>query len=691
MQQVFGIMFFIVFPAVLSGLVKQLIIKEKINVNSFVSYACIDWICISGIKTLLGEYDYTILESFEDNGASTYIHYLIPVILIAIVLPYAIRFVVKHCTCKIEQVETAVVSSVFILSIINIIRNWKVENIYILIAGIVALARVIVIIVRKGSDIFHTNEENKKTIVLQTVSIVLFWAILIFVFIPGKIYVSNASEFHVQYSNYMFTLICGSIIVSVALIEGTLIFLKEEKGFFLTTLFGYTVCCYIQQNFLNGKMQQLDGQSQAWSEGKAYFNAFIWFAIILVFAILSQKQKTLKVIAIVSTYLSLILVFTITYLSLTTDFSKEYNTATTVKLFELDDKNNTIVFVLDWFDEQILEQIVEDDEEFLEPLEGFTWYKNQTSRYAFTYMSIPYLMTGVEWPKDMHEPEYTEYAYTNGHFIHDMNDAGYDVGIYSDSQMIRDYDNEVVNYSNGSVGRCKFWPTIEMMSSCSKYETMPFILKNDYWYTTGDVDEMRVDGDNYDGDNEWFYSTMKSRGITISSDNLEGSFRFYHIWGIHDSNFTSDMVNGPTDIKDCGRNVFRIVFEYIDMLKAKGLYDNTTFIITADHGQNYLNDDDEMDRQRRNVKNTSNPILLVKEAGKSTGFEESEKAVSHDNFFATVLESMHVQNQSYAESYERTEDNKIRYMDYYRYNDIPHRRYKIEGIATDEKSWSVAE
>lgn len=694
MQLFWGILYFIIFPTVVSVGIHRLWLKEKTNIYIIFLYSCINWIFISGIKSLLGEYDSTILESFTDNGIKTYFHYIIPVLLIAIGAPKVVCFFCKRFLCEIDQLQMIVISSVFIFVVIDVIAECKVRNILIFLAGVVALMRIVALIFRKDTEISLRSEDSKRTIFLQTISIVAFWTLLIYIFIPGKIYVSNASEFHVKYADYVLTLIGGGMLVMSALSVGILVFLKGRlREIFLIMLFGFTVCCYLQQNFLNGKMQQLDGQSQAWSDGKALVNAILWFVILLVFFILSFKKKTLKVIAVIATYISLVLIFTLTYLSVSTDFSKEYNTATTVKMFELDDQNNTIVFVLDWFDEQILEQIVDEDEDFLDPLEGFTWYKNQTSRYSFTYMSIPYLLTGVEWKEGMIESDYVDYAYDNGRFISDISSAMYDIGIYSDSQMIRDKNDEIVNYSNGSVGRCKFWPTIEMMSSCSKYETMPFVLKNNYWYSTSDVNEMRYDGDDYDGDNEWFYSTMKNRGIKVSSDNLNGSFRFYHIWGVHDSNFTADMVNGPTDIKDCGRNVFRIVFEYIDMLKESGLYENATFIITADHGQNYLDDEDEEDRRKRNIRNTSNPILLVKKSGDYVGFGETEKAVSHENFFATVLNSMNIQDSSFADSYFDVEDDekRVRYMDYYRYNDVPHKRYKIEGIATDENSWSVVD
>ena len=80
----------------------------------------------------------------------------------------------------------------------------------------------------------------------------------------------------------------------------------------------------------------------------------------------------------------------------------------------------------------------------------------------------------------------------------------------------------------------------------------------------------------------------------------------------------------------------KIVEEYIKQLKELGQYDNTTIIITADHGYWYFID--------RPLEETTSPYMLVKPAQSAEldaePFKVSTAPVSHMDFPATVLKAM---------------------------------------------------
>ncbi len=132
----------------------------------------------------------------------------------------------------------------------------------------------------------------------------------------------------------------------------------------------------------------------------------------------------------------------------------------------------------------------------------------------------------------------------------------------------------------------------------------------------------------------------------------------------------------------------RIVYEYLDQLRAIGLYDNSEIIITADHGQNYLNEPQQLQKRGLN-KNTSSPILLIKKRNSSGPLCISYAPVSHDEFCATVIESVGANSDAYGRSYDDIEENenRIREFEYYREGDVPYQMYYINGIASDVESW----
>ncbi|MCR5399012.1 MAG: sulfatase-like hydrolase/transferase, partial [Lachnospiraceae bacterium] len=326
--------------------------------------------------------------------------------------------------------------------------------------------------------------------------------------------------------------------------------------------------------------------------------------------------------------------------------------------------------------------------DLLKPLEGFTWYRNQTSRYAFTHMSVPYLLTDVRWQNGMTEEEYTDKAYEQSTFLSDIADLGYDIGLYTEPAVVRD-DAGVVTNCERSSGYCDLVKTLKVMSKCSRYEMMPFCLKQLFLYTSRDMSDMVKYKNTYYLYNQLFYKQMLEEKLQIS-DNVDKTFRFYHINGCHDRDIDDEVnYSNNDDIYSCGKGVFKIVFEYMDELKKIGLYDKTTIIITADHGQNYLVWPDLRDKAKL-YKNTSSPILLIKEKGCRSDIRISDAPVSHDEFCASIMKYAGGDGEAYGRSYSdisETED-RIREMDFYWTGVVSYKRYVINGPATDPNSWS---
>ncbi len=177
-------------------------------------------------------------------------------------------------------------------------------------------------------------------------------------------------------------------------------------------------------------------------------------------------------------------------------------------------------------------------------------------------------------------------------------------------------------------------------------------------------------------------------GLNMDQKNGK-TFKFYHVNGCHDRDTDEELRFKPSDIYSCGKGVFKIVFAYMDELKRIGLYDNTTVIITADHGQNYLVWPDSREKCRL-YKNTSNPILLIKERGSRGEVGISDAPVSHDDFFASIMEYAGGNRDGYGRTYGEIGETEERHreMDFYWTGVVPYKRYHINGMATDPDSWS---
>ena len=395
----------------------------------------------------------------------------------------------------------------------------------------------------------------------------LFLAFTILVFGPLEIFISNSSDFQFAFSDFWWMLVVfasGYLLISTVFIA-----LLPDKLCEVITLFifTFTLCCYMQTMFLNGKMQVLVGQEVVWETKTIVVNLFVWFCFFaIVFAgryFLKDKGK--KVIQFLS--LSLVAVQFVALISLlfTTDvlYEKKNGYVSNENMLELSQGKNVIVFILDFFDGRTMNTILNEDEDFLEPLEGFTYYPNAISVHSRTYPSITYLLTGNMCYFDKKPQVYVNEAYEKSNFIPTLYENGIEVGLYTFPSYIG---------NSARTQMCNFVPEklelrfAEVVRCCGKmvfYRDMPYVVKKRFEYDVSNIN-IRVVRDNVSdetGNNaalyqnfndEWFAGMLTEDGLNIGEK--DGCFRFYHLASVH-----ADLSNPYP----CAIRSFEIVYDYL--------------------------------------------------------------------------------------------------------------------------------
>ena len=130
----------------------------------------------------------------------------------------------------------------------------------------------------------------------------------------------------------------------------------------------------------------------------------------------------------------------------------------------------------------------------------------------------------------------------------------------------------------------------------------------------------------------------------------------------------------------------KVVYEYLSQLKEIGKYDDATIIITADHGETrLLNDEDG------NMIEVSCPVMYVKDpAHNSVGKGEvSEAPVCHEDVISLITNKIEKQNvkKSFFDYSEKEERNR----EMYREETEDYTKYRINGNVRDLSSWRVLE
>ena len=160
-----------------------------------------------------------------------------------------------------------------------------------------------------------------------------------------------------------------------------------------------------------------------------------------------------------------------------------------------------------------------------------------------------------------------------------------------------------------------------------------------------DLTSDEVDVEVYTINDDVFHKDLDNTGLDIKYDK---AYRVYHLMGPHApytlsiDGYTSD--NGETDEITQTIGSLRIVEQYIQEMKEAGVYDNSTIIITADHG-------------RASEGYQQNQCVAIKEAGRSHIYAVDSRPIHVKNVISYIMHVASDNGDSYGPSIEDVNEN----------------------------------
>lgn len=575
---------------------------------------------------------------------------------------------------------------------------------------------------------FKVFAATRKSRLLQLILIPLALPLILFISVPLDIYAHNQAEFVFSFSDAVGGLIM--LFVLLALVMATVLFVLPQKAYkiVLYVFIAIEFLFFFQGTYLNSFLFSLTGDDGNWSafgwtDAKTIIfvilDFLVWAGVIAGIVVLSLRPdkkgyirlvSLVMVVIVIATQVMNFIVLPISYNTVFDSYSSreekngKFHSLTTSNLTTVSEENNVFYFIIDRFDELFAEKAYDVDDEVFDGLTGFTWFKDNVALYGHTFPSVSYLMSNVRHNSDELREKNLDSVYKNNTPLTELYKNGYEINLFTEPYYAYNYngnsfpdnpaDPDYYKVSNFSAGTYKAERKIELscnLTCRALYRCLPSLLKPivkdiglNAKSSNGCVDFYGDDGSPfYDSANKNVIRKVKNADFDV---NGKKRFSMVHIVGCHSLNEHSTKKQVTRIVKES----FKVVYEYIDNLKEKGLYDNATIIITGDHGDGKPNYLGTLTRPLRTA-------LFVKPANSdSSPLKTSLAQVSHEDLWPTIMKSEGV-DSGYAQQkgvfdYAENETRTRRHVHQtWESSSLDEYYYEITGPSTDIDNWKITE
>lgn len=535
----------------------------------------------------------------------------------------------------------------------------------------------------------------KKSINSQSLFIFIFSIFTVLFYAPMEMFLTNTSDFWCNLRLIWWIPIVVSIIVfAVVVFVNSILPNNKLRGLFTIAVFAVGFCSYVQGNFLNANLGLMNGTKIDWEamSTKLRLNLVLWFVVILVILIIGfyKTDITIKVCSYLSVLLVLMQLTMFVYLLVPVirdgglKVKAEYAVSTDY-LCEVGDEENMIVLVLDSYDDLYMKKLINDNNDILKELDGFTYFNNYAGLYRATGHGMIPILTGRGYANEKGYESFKNEMEFDKTYMGVLKSKGYTIDVYSvmhDLASTESRDNMRNIFLAPIVmkgTKLKFTELIYRLAAC-KY--LPDMFKCKFWIYGPELTEF----ERYDSEKEiydWYNSFLRDELYNNKLNVVNGKqFKLYHVYGAHEPYFTD------IDLNDCEENwdvdsipegAMKLAILYLQRLKESGMYDDTTVIITSDHGNTHA------------PGVISSASLLIKPKHSRGRIVINNAPVSQADFGATIVDLLG-EESSYPNEIPafKVREGEKRNRKFYAYlhnkSDIPISNYFVEYSVPDDNN-----
>ena len=519
----------------------------------------------------------------------------------------------------------------------------------------------------KGKKFFNAERKSR---LLPVILLSVILPVMVFIVAPFEIYCNNIEE--LMFSVEQFILIQAVYVLICAAFFFCLLFFipRAVYRFLYPALIGILLMLFVQTNYLNAGLNSLAGDDMEGtkiSTATYIVNTVVW--IVVIGAVVTAFQfikieKWMRLGALVVTF-AITATQLMNFAVISINTPDAYKTSVDRMYGKYEDKprfltykdidtvasnRNVLLFCVDRMDTVLYaDPALERYQSTFERLDGFTYYSDAVSMYGYTFPSVAYMMSAIEYDHSDHV-SFFKRVYNENETIQTLHENGYNVHLFSETYYDYANANDLPAYVQNSVETDKDSIKVRVrrkykfglnLAKMSLYRSLPFVMKG----LVGQVDSDTCNGfivyesDDLQGEKTYSYDlknvrdeVKRSEGFTLKG---EKNFSFIHVSGCHSAKYDENWKKTKKgDYVVSAKNSIEFIADYLDNMKrvSPDLYRDSTIVIMADHGK--------VDQRHKEFRKPMLAAMYVKPSGViNTPFRTSEAPVSAVNIWPTIFES----------------------------------------------------
>ncbi len=465
---------------------------------------------------------------------------------------------------------------------------------------------------------------------------------MIFIYEQVLLYSSNKSDYWFDIYMY-FPIVFWEFVISFILISAILLILLKFKSKiykkFYVFCFALFLALYIEGNYLVGFLPWLNKERIIWGDYvlPMVISSVVWI-LVFVLTIVALKKLKYKKFQKYTSYIVIAIVLMLSVSLGTTMVSKkafvdkEPLTATTKDITDISKSRNFVILIIDAADSRTFaKELKRLDKEYI--FEDFTYFPDTLAGYPFTKLSVPHIMTGERYDNSRGYQDFYADAIEKSELLKAAEDHNYKIYLYENKIAFRG-TNYLRTENIKPAGNIRIKRLLKEQGKITLFRYLPFVLKRFSQINTYNIATTRSVGA-YGSSNIRNYNTLHDNEINLVDYDR---FVFQHLEGAH-TPFNHDYEfnvypNGDATYEDKIDASIRVTELYLQRYRDTGNFDNTAFVILADHG--YGN----------GYKGRQNPILYIKGFNEKHPFKTSDKKVSFDDLTEAFVSLMNGKKSS---------------------------------------------